>query len=100
MLYPPVRLFETILLVIVNSLTLVNKPKTCQSLLERQGSKEVMVSVYVGKWILPERGPVVEICAGFSSGARGTYHQTDDDNMNRKNTLAIHTPDQSNQLLK
>ena len=43
--------------------------------LNRQDTIEARVRVLQAKVFGPERGPVVEICAGFSSGARSKYAQ-------------------------
>ena len=62
-------------------------------LTERVDRQEVAVHALQAKVFGPERDPVVEACAGFSSRARLRYPQTaanDDTNISHINSMAIH----------
>ena len=62
-------------------------------LTESVDRQEVTVHALHAKVLGPERDPVVEACAGFSSRARLSYPQTDantDNNISRRNNMDIH----------
>ena len=59
-----------------------------------QSVQEATVHAFQAKVFGPERDPVLEACAGFSSRARLRYPQTDaneDNNISRRNNMDIHT---------
>ena len=67
--------------------------KTLIQIIEKRDRPETMVCALHIKVFGPERGPVVETFAGFSSTAQLRYPQTDandDNNISRRNNMAIH----------
>jgi len=62
-------------------------------LTESVDRQEATVHAFQAKVFGPERDPVLEACAGFSSIARLRYSQTDandDNNISRRNNMDIH----------
>ena len=73
--------------------TIQSVHKTLFHLTEKVDRQEAMVCALQTKVFGPERGPVVETCAGFSSTARLRYPKTDandDNNISRISSIAIH----------